>query len=171
MKCQDIERLIIDSSEEDFTEEERERIEEHLAQCPRCHSFQDDLKKIRTFLKEMTPPSPPAELARCTQLLCYTRMRRSQQAEEKARSRIQQTPPIPVYIWGALVSLTILTLILTLPLIEGLTSDQPLQPPMFGVLVLMIQNAVMLCFSPILLRKYRMKNQDFESPNNGANAF
>lgn len=170
MKCQDIERLIIDSSEEDFSEEERERIEEHLAQCPRCQSFQDDLKKIRTSLKEMTPLSPPAELARRTQLLCYTRMRRSQQAEKQVHTRIQ-APAIPVYIWVALVSLTILTVILTLPLIEGLTSDQPLQPPMFGVLILMIQNAVMLCFSPILLRKYRMKNQDFESLHNGANAF
>lgn len=169
MKCQDIERLIIDSSEEDFHEEQKIRIEEHLARCPRCQQFQKDLEKIRAYLKEITPPYPSAEVESRTRHLCHVQMGKSLSPEEKTSARIH-TPAIPVYIWVALVSLTVLTLILTLPLITGLTSDQPLPLPLVGVLVLVIQNAVMLCFSPILLRKYRMKNQGFEPHNKGTNA-
>ena len=169
MKCQDIERLIIESSEEDFYEEQKKRIEEHLARCPRCQQFQKDLEKIRAFLMEITPPSPSTEVESRTQHLCHVRMGKSLSPEEKTRALIH-TPAIPVYIWAALVSLTVLTLILTFPLIMGMTSDQPLPFPLVGVLVLVIQNAVMLCFSPILLRKYRMKNQGFEPYNKSTNA-
>lgn len=169
MKCQTIERLIIDSSEEDFNEEQRNRIEEHLARCPRCRKFKKDLERIHSYLKGITPPSPSVQVESLTRHLCHIRMGKSLSPEEKTSARIH-TPAIPVYIWVALVSLTVLTLILTLPLIRGLTSGQPLSLTLIGVLVLVIQNAAMLCFSPILLRKYRLKNQGFEPYSKGTNA-
>jgi predicted anti-sigma-YlaC factor YlaD len=169
MKCQDIERLVIDSSEEDLNEEQRKRIEKHLARCPRCRKFQKDLEKIRAYLEEINPLSPSVEVESRTRHLCHVQMGKSLSPEEKTSTRTHK-PAIPIYIWVALVSLTVLTLILTLPLITGITSGQPLPLPLVGVLVLVIQNAVMLCFSPILLRKYRMKNQGFEPYNKSINA-
>ena len=46
MPCQDIERLIIFSSEEDLSVEELSEIKQHVSECSRCVRFQEDLGKI-----------------------------------------------------------------------------------------------------------------------------
>ena len=51
MRCKDIERLIIDSSDEDLSAEELRAIEKHVAHCALCARFRDDLEKIRMGVK------------------------------------------------------------------------------------------------------------------------
>ena len=154
MKCKDIERLIIESSERDLSEEELTQIKQHVSGCIQCARFQDDLEEIRIHLKKMKEPFPSVELVKQTQLMC--------QAQMRAPRQIRSTP-IPAFIWTAFIFLIVLTVILILPLSKDLILDQTLSLPTVVVLALMIQNAVMLCFSPLLLRKYRSKNQGLKS--------
>jgi len=56
MRCKDIERLIIDSSERKLSREERLAIDQHTAHCAECVRFQKDWERIRQSLKKMPAP-------------------------------------------------------------------------------------------------------------------
>lgn len=162
MKCKDIERLIVDSPEEELSPEKLSEIEFHVSECARCAGFQEDLKKIRLCFKEMTLPVPSAELVKQTQLLCHAKMRTLQASGRKNDVQALLTR-IPKLIWVSLFSLIALTLIWIFPLFEDFKLDQPPSFQTIAVLFLVIQNAAMLFFAPILIRNYRVKNHDVGS--------
>lgn len=162
MKCKDIERLIIESSEKDLSAEELFGIEQHISECVKCARFHEDLEKIRLYFKGMTLPAPPDELVRQTRLLCLAKIRTLYEAERKIAGQILLMR-IPRLIWIALFSLTALTLVWIFPLIKDFSSDKPLSFQAVAVLFLMIQNAAMLFFTPLLIRRYRAKGQRLES--------
>lgn len=162
MKCKDIERLIIYSSEEDLSSEELSEIEHHVSECSRCVRFREDLGKIRLCLEEMTILNPPTELAKQTQLMCHAKMK-TLPVHAKRNATQALLTRIPKPIWIALFSLVALTLIGTFSLVEDFKIGQPLSFQTTAFLFLMIQNAAMLFFAPILIRKYRVKNQDLRA--------
>ena len=162
MKCKDIESLLIDSTEGELNAEKLSEIKLHVSECASCAHFQEDLEKIRLCLKEIPPSAPSAELAKKTQLLCHAKIRTLHAAGRKNASQTLLTR-IPKLVWIALFSLIALTLIWTFSLAENLNIGQPLSFQTMAILFLMIQNAAMLFFAPILIRKYRVKNQNFES--------
>lgn len=158
MKCTDIERLLIDSSPEELSEEKLSELKGHVSQCARCQRFKDDLEKIRVHLREMSAPAPSAELIRRTQLLCHDKL--ESQAVSQARIKRQTTPSsIPWVIWAAFLCLLLLTTIWMFPLVKDIASNQALSLKSLAVLVLIIQNALVLCFTPILLRRCRWKGE------------
>lgn len=158
MKCKDIERLIIYSSEEDLSSEELSEIEQHVSECSRCVRFRGDLEKIRLCLEKMATIEPPNELAKQTQLMCHAKMKTLPLHAKRNAAQVLLTR-IPKPIWIALFSLVALTLIWTFSFVEDFNIGQPLSFQTMAVLFLMIQNAAMLFFAPILIRKYRVKNQ------------
>lgn len=158
MKCKDIERLVIESSKDELSAEDLSRIKQHILYCSKCAQLEDDLKKIRIFLKKTAPPSPPVELVRQTQLMCHTEIN-AFKAGIKKFSGLSSSRLIPKYIWAALVSLITLTVILFSPLLTEFNLEQPLSFQAVVVLFLMIQNAGMLFFTPVLIRKYRSTNR------------
>ena len=158
MKCKDIERLIIYSSEEDLSYEELSGIEQHVSECSKCVCFQDELEKIRLCLEEVITLEPSTELVKKTQLICHAKMK-TLPVPAKRNSAQALLIRIPKPIWIALFSLVALTLIWTFSLAEDFNVGQPLSFQTMAVLFLMIQNAAMLFFAPILIRKYRVKNQ------------
>ncbi len=169
MKCKDIELLIIDSGEKDLSEEELSRLEQHVSQCKRCQRFEEDLKNIRNSFKKIKMLDPSAELTRKTLALCHSELSTRQAMESRTAHQVRSTP-IPLFVWIAFVSLTALTVILALPLLGGLQLTQTLSLPIVVVLAIMIQNAVMLCFAPLLLRRYGSKNQGLRISLTGNNA-
>ncbi|MBD3414546.1 MAG: hypothetical protein GF421_08970 [Candidatus Aminicenantes bacterium] len=108
--------------------------------------YEQDLRLIRKHLDHMPKPKPPHELFEKTRNLCHRKL-----------SKSPQSPRIPFSIWLALIGSVILTGVLMLPLAKALKSGQPLSSPSIGVLILMIQNAVMLFFAPVLFSKYKEK--------------
>ena len=169
MRCKDIERLIIDSSDEDLSQEELTAIEKHVARCASCARFRDDLEKIRMGVKVMPQPIVPPDLAQKTRLRIQTEMGR----EPAAATKIEQlTPsePIPKYVWVALIPLIFLTLILIIPAFKEIRLDQTLTFTSVVAFTIIIQNAVMLLFAPILIRRYRGKKQDTRGMPMNANA-
>ncbi len=158
MKCKNIERLVIESSEDELSVEDLSLIKQHILHCSKCAQLEDDLKKIRVFLKKTALPATPAELVRQTQLMCHTEIKALKAGVEKF-SGLYSSRLIPKYIWAALIGLITLTMIFLSPLLTEFNLELPLSFQTVVVLFLMIQNAGMLFFAPVLIRKYRSANR------------
>lgn len=167
MRCKDIERLIIASWDEDLSSEELKTIDQHVGLCPHCARFQEELGKLRTGIKAMPVPELSPDLAENTRLRCYDEMKNQREAAREKRSSQTLSRPIPVYVWATLFVLTLLTMVIIFPVIREIKFDQTLSFKAAAVLTIIIQNAVMLFFAPILIRKYRSKK---EYSNGMANA-
>ncbi len=169
MRCKNIERLIIASWDEDLSPEELKAIEQHVGRCAHCARFREELGKIRTGIKAMPTPELSPDLAENTRLRCYAEMKKQQEAARERRSSRTLSRPIPVYVWATLFVLTLLTMVVILPVVKEIKFDQTLSFKAAAVLTLIIQNAVMLFFAPILIRKYRSNREYFNGMVN-ANA-
>lgn len=169
MRCKDIERLIIDSSDEDLGSEELSTIEKHVAHCALCARFRDNLEKIRMGIKAMPQPVLPPDLAQKTRLRCHAEM---SQQPGAATGIAPQTPsdPIPRYVWAALFPLIFLTVLVIVPVFKEIRLDQTLTFTSVVALTIIIQNAVMLLFTPILIRRRHRKKQDIRGIPMNANA-
>jgi len=154
MRCQDIELLIIDSSERRLDRKEHRAVEQHVKQCLKCARFQDDLKNIRNALRKMPVPGLPDELERRTRILCQAELRARLESEKLGASQAQPAS-VPLIIWAALVSLIVLTAFLMVSLFRDIGLNLPLSFEGAVVLALMLQNAAMLFFAPVIIRKYR----------------
>jgi hypothetical protein len=169
MRCKDIERLIIDASDEDLSAEELSAIEKHFARCALCARFQDDLEKIRMGVKTIPQPVLPPDLAQKTRLRCQAEI--SQQPAAGARiSKLIPSEPIPKYVWAVLLPLILLTVFLLAPTLKEIRLDQTLTFTSVVALTIIIQNAVMLLFAPILIRGRRWKKKDIRGIPMNANA-
>lgn len=153
MKCKDIERLIIDFKEDGLSSEELSAVKEHVERCAECAGLRDDLRKIRVYLKRMPKSVLSAELARRTQSTCQVELSSMPLSRERTNGR-NHLRSIPKAVWAALFSLVVLTTILILVLLEDFDLKLPLSTQTVVVLTLMIQNAGMLFFAPILIRKF-----------------
>jgi hypothetical protein len=108
-------------------------------------SLEDDLSEIRSHLHQSPIPMPPDEFFEHTRALCHARLAR---------------PPIPKSIWMAFGALLILSGILMSPLARDVSLEQPLSFPTIGVLILLLQNLLMLFFTPVLIQKFRFRKKD-----------
>jgi len=160
IKCAEIEQWMIDSSEKDLNQEELALMEQHVSHCANCAKFQRDLGKIRTGLKRLPVPAPSEALLHRTGKMCRDALDR-EQASGMGQIHQSHSASIPGYIWAALISLIVLTTILTLPVLMDFTLDQDQSFESVTVLTLIILNAVMLCFSPILIRRFGMRRHGF----------
>jgi hypothetical protein len=74
---------------------------------------------------------------------------------------------IPFSIKAAFISLIVLTVIWTVPLLRELKLEESLSVAAIILMSLIFQNTVMLIFSPLLLRRLRMKRARFETYSAG----
>jgi hypothetical protein len=142
MNCEDIEILL--SIEDDLEQDKSQEVAQHLSQCAKCAAFSSDLQKIRTYLHEEFIQMPSDEFFGKTRVLCHARIGRSS---------------IPKFIWIAFGVLLILTGVLMLPLAREIWVDQPLSFPMISVMILLLQNLLMLFFTPVLIQKFRSRKK------------
>jgi len=147
MRCKDIERLIIDSTWKDLSREELLSIKEHTQQCALCTLFQSEYKNLRLALKNNSAPALPEDLDRSTYEMC----RKALNLQKKS------APPIPPFIWGVLAVLIAISVIMFVPVFKDLRLNEPLSSQALFVLTFLIQNTVMLFFTPILIKNYRAK--------------
>ena len=162
MRCKDIERLIVDASEGGSSQEEIRAIEDHVSSCAKCARLQEELEGIRVCLRNSSKPFLPENLVQKTQELCYTEMESLQITPQKSERRVP-SHSIPKLIWVAIASLILITGFLLLPFIRDLELEQTLSFPAAVVLFLIIQNAAMLFFTPVMLRKFRSQNHHLGS--------
>jgi len=161
MRCKNIERLIVDASEGGLSQEEIRAIEDHISSCVKCARLQEEWEGIRVCLRNSSKPILPDELMQKTRELCYEEIRSLGAAQKMGhRTSIKS---IPKLIWAAIASLIVITGFLMLPLLRDLELEQTFSFPAVVVLFLIIQNAAMLFFTPVILRKFRSHNHHLGS--------
>ncbi len=161
MRCKDIERLIVDASEGGLSQEEIRGIDQHVSSCAKCTRFQEELKGIRVCLKNTSVPDLPDALVQRTRELCYEEIRSFAAAQKVGDCTGNHS--IPKLIWTAIASLIVSTGLLLLPLIRDLELEQTFSFPAVVVLFLIIQNAAMLFFTPVIIQKFRSQNHHLGS--------
>jgi hypothetical protein len=157
MRCKDIERLIVEASERGLSEEEVKAIGKHVSSCARCARFQEELEGIRVCLRNSSKPVLPDDLVRKTRDLCYAEIESLRGALQKT-DRPVSSRSIPKLIWAAIASLIVITGFLLLPFIRDIELEKTFSFPALVVIFLIIQNAAMLFFTPVILRKFRSHN-------------
>jgi len=140
MRCQDFERLILEAEEKELGRDERLLIDEHLILCPECAAFRDFSQKIRFSLRSPAVLSLPSELDNRTRLVCHAKLGK-------------KTADVPWMIWVGFAGLTLLTVIFFIPRIDEFWQNQKITLEMALGLVLLIQNALMLFFAPVVVRR------------------
>ncbi|HDT11928.1 MAG TPA: hypothetical protein ENN58_04240 [bacterium] len=153
MQCKKFEYLIIESSERDLTDGEQLRLQEHCSQCNDCAHFKESLEEIRFSLKHTAPPSLSSDLDKKTKHLFMLEIDRKKFSPGK--EEIPFRPPVPIYIWAAVALLTLLTSLLLFPELMTLNSDQPISLRTIALLTVILQNTVMLFFTPLIIRRYK----------------
>ena len=164
MRCKQIQRYLIDSSENEPDNKTKAEIEQHVSSCPKCKEFIENLSWMRKGLKQLQITSPSDQLLQQTRSLCYDALKNRTVVTKNAGRQLIATPT-PKFIWVVLFALLALTQILVFPLFSDAPEYQIISIQQVVVLVLLIQNITMLMFSPILLRRFKIRTDYIASFN------
>lgn len=93
--------------------------------------------------------------------MCRTEKESLWAANKRPLLQTRSSVAVPKLILAALIFLTVLTVIIVVPQLKELKLDETMPFSTVMALTIILQNAVMLFFTPILIRKYRSKNQGF----------
>ena len=151
MRCRTIKKLILKSDENELKRSEQQKIKTHLSGCTGCSRFIEQRKWIETGLKALPVPIVSSELEDRTLTLCRSTLRNHISMAKGIRLFGQA--PVPKLIWGVLTGITVLTIILAWPVFKDLNIEEPTLKEIL-VLGIMIQNFMMLLFSPLLLFRH-----------------
>lgn len=147
LSCRDVELLTLAGEDRELTAGERGLIEDHLRGCARCRVFAADRRALREQSAALRWPSPPDALLRRTRRLVL----------EKAAGRPAQ---LPAWVLVALAVAAIATGLWLTVSLSGVTPEMTLADlPVAGLaaVIIIVQNALMLLFAPVLLRKVRAR--------------
>jgi anti-sigma factor RsiW len=147
-RCRDVERLELEGEERTLTAEERRMLEEHVRGCGRCRSFASDRALIRGELASASWPEASDELV--------TRMRRRLREHGNATERAS----VPVWVFVSLAVVAIFTGLWLALSLADVTPDMTLADlPAAGLaaVIIIVQNALMLLFAPVVLRTFRAR--------------
>jgi hypothetical protein len=153
LRCRDAERLILEGEDRRLSAAEERGLEEHRRECARCRGFAADRALIRESLAAVRWPAPAEGLVRKTR---------------QALRRADAAAPagLPVWVIVALAMITVLTSVWLAFSLPDLTPDTALADLPFAAraaIFVIVQNAIMLFCSPIVLRTARARRGDAES--------
>jgi hypothetical protein len=160
MRCQYFERLMLESKERELLREERLALEEHLKSCAQCAAFRGFQGDLKSCLRDAARPPLPAELSDNVRLRCHAELdslspvRAGQDSERRPAA-------VPWPILAALLILTGLTIVFLIPAIEEFHQAQKVTIETVLVFMVVLQNALMLFFAPVLMRRGRLSSFDF----------
>ncbi|MFC1502282.1 hypothetical protein ACFL6A_02610 [bacterium] len=154
MKCRECQRLIVQSTPDQLSLEVQSELTGHLSQCSDCASLESELETIRTGIKKWPVPELSEKLDEETRTLCHAQLAgmKKHSIVKRPSSSILTTPR---FIWAILISLVILSLFWIIPTLKDFQFEEPMNFKTSAALAFLIQNSLMLIFSPLLLRPHR----------------
>ncbi len=168
MRCKKYRLWIIAATEGDLPHEARHALEEHLKSCAVCVGFKRDLAALRQHLSTLPEPEISGLVEAETRAICHAALRLGR-ARSAALSTHWRRLPIPRLVWAAIPVLAILTAaVMAFGLRE--LADESASLLSAAVLTMVLQNAAMLVFSPILLKAWRRKRSPSTWDSGGVHA-
>jgi hypothetical protein len=145
-RCRDVERLMLEAEERILTAEERRTVEEHARVCASCRGFAADRALIRGQLAAPTWPEPSDDIVRRTRRLV------------RQAGTAKGTTAVPAWVLVALAVVTIATGTWAAVSLADVTADMAIADvpaAARAAVFVIVQNAVMLLFAPVVLRAVR----------------
>lgn len=148
LSCREVELLILEDEDRELRTGLGPLVEGHLRGCGSCRAFAADRSAIRDEIGTVRWPALPDKLVRETRRMVL---------EARPRPR---TAGLPLWVLVAMAVMTIVTgLWLAVSLAdvtpEMTLADVPVEA--LAAVFVVIQNALMLFFAPVLLRMVRMR--------------
>lgn len=154
MQCQDVERLMLESSGRELTREEKRLLSEHLESCPDCTAFRAFRTGLRSSWTDVPAPDLDGALVEKVRRRCHDEIR----LKSPLRSAV-----VPLSIWVAFGVLTVITLGFFIPQILDFFTTKEFTPALGFMLVILLQNAVMLFFAPVIMRHGRVDHGNWRA--------
>jgi predicted anti-sigma-YlaC factor YlaD len=149
MRCPQIERILIGRNWEQSTAIYAQ-IQTHLKRCPQCRRFAEELQILRIDAAVLAATTAPEALSSSVLSKCKSKLQES----------IQSFPrQIPVWVRTCTGLLCLLTMLWAYPVIKDLVTENNVHPSTGLVVTLVIQNAIMLLFAPLIIRIFRDRAQ------------
>ncbi len=158
MKCKDIERLVIASSGRLPDSKQLNAIHLHVEHCLRCSRLKEDVESLRSLIQQRPDLDLPEDLDKKTYQKCLSEIQSLQKNKQKVKLR-QPLQSIPKYMKGVFIFLLVVMVIWFFSFFEdfGIGGGESLSMPTIFGMFLIIQNAMMLLFAPLLIRLIRSK--------------
>lgn len=125
----------------------------HVRDCRDCSDFIQDLALIHQSLKNLKIPLLSPEIDDKTKKRCVKELV-SNRHELKFRPAASDNVKIPKMVLIALLILTVLTMVISAPVIVEYLAGGEMSTGSFFIFILIIQNSLMLFLSPLLVFKY-----------------
>jgi len=155
MKCKDIERLVIKSSGKLPDSKQLETIHLHVEHCNKCSRLKEDVESLRSLLRQRPTLVLPEDLDKKTYQKCVSEIQSLQKNKQRAGFG-QHMQSIPIHMKAVFISFLVLTVIWIFPFFKDFGfSGEPLSVSTIFGLFWIIQNAMMLLFAPLLIRRFR----------------
>jgi len=154
LSCRDVERLTLMGEDRELAAGERRLVDDHRRDCGRCRAFAADRVAIRAEAAALDWPEPPDALVRKTR----------QMFRESAAGA--GPAPLPAWVLVAMALVAVATGLWLAISLAGVTPDMTLADLSLAGLaavLIIIQNALMLLFAPVVLRKVRGRRSASES--------
>jgi hypothetical protein len=159
MKCKQAEELIIELSQTWLDPAIKAEVDAHVLDCPKCAAFKEKLHKIHQGIDEIKHPDPSVALLDRTIALCHDEL--IGQGETYSVEKYHPGAiPMPKFVWYAFGILLILTVAWAVPVLREVVKSQIITRQAIMVLIVIIQNLMMLIFSPVLLRRLKLKSYE-----------
>ena len=157
MKCKDIKRLVIESSGGRQDSEELKTMRSHVEHCSKCLHLKDDVESLRSLLHKRPNLVLPEDLDKKTYQMCKSEIHSLKNNTQRFNFR-QQMQSIPMHMKIVFISLLVGIIFWMFSFFDGFGLEgESLSLPAIIGLFLIVQNAVMLLFSPLLIRRFRSK--------------
>ena len=150
MKCKDIRHWLMDGKGESRVLPAQ--IQNHLSSCSSCARFWENLSFVQKQMDLLPAAALPPELREETHQLCRSVL---EGLEDAAPASGFNRAGLPKIIWAAVFLLLGLTAGIVTTLFTDLNLSEGLTPKSTLIVTIMIQNAVMLFFAPVLLRRHQ----------------
>lgn len=148
--CREIERFLAAGEDGELAGAEQVLVDDHLQGCARCRAFAADRALIRREFGSVPWPALPAELDRKTRWVF------------RPNGVAKGPAAVPAWVLVALAVVTIVTGIWLAVSLADVTPETTLADlPVAGLaaVIVIVQNALMLFFAPVILRTYRIRRE------------
>jgi len=152
MRCKQAEKLIIELSQTELDSDIKSELDTHVLNCAKCASFRENLQMIHQGIKKIKAPDPSQDLLEKTGAFCHSEI--IGQAESFHRATIKT----PKFVWVACGALLILTIAWAVPVLKEVVKSQIITRQAILIITIIVQNLIMLLFSPVLLRRLKLKS-------------